>query len=331
MGRLQEPNNTFWQLVNRPENGGPWTLVTPKGVADNGGLVLAADAAPGLTTGFVPSQELGFSPLAHSADSGRTWTPSVLPAGLASVPDALASGPAGTFLALVRRDGGAVLAAAGTSGRWRTVLRTRAVAASPAGRACGVVRLSAVAGTVGAPTVAGSCSVGGVVGVFTRHGAVWRRDGPHLPGVAATRPTTVLRWERQGSGTVGLVASGRGRATSVYEVSRASASASWVTSSALPVGRIMSTGVSASGSVLVVTTGAGGVEHAAVSSGHTWTLLPRLPARTAAVVAGNGSDASGAALVVSGKRLITYVLVPAGTKWVRSQVLTVPLVYGSST
>jgi hypothetical protein len=38
MGRLGTRNNTFWQLFHQDAGGGRWTLVTPPGVATNGGL-----------------------------------------------------------------------------------------------------------------------------------------------------------------------------------------------------------------------------------------------------------------------------------------------------
>src|ERR1019366_7848264 len=38
MGRRSDPQNTFWQLFVRPHASATWTLATPPGVADNGGL-----------------------------------------------------------------------------------------------------------------------------------------------------------------------------------------------------------------------------------------------------------------------------------------------------
>ena len=85
----------------RPAGASRWSLVTPPGVADNGGLV-AAGAGASLVVGFRPSQNLVFSPLATSTDAGRNWTPGLLDAGLADTPGAIAVGPSGRTLALLQ-------------------------------------------------------------------------------------------------------------------------------------------------------------------------------------------------------------------------------------
>jgi len=337
MGRPNQPNNTFWQLFTRSATGSTaWKLATPPGVADNGGLVATSDAASGLTAGVVPSQLLTFSPLATSANGGRSWSSAVLPGGLENVPDALTSGPAGTLLALVRRGGGTVLAARGSAGHWRAIASLRGLAGSAAGRACDLTRLTAVAGTSATPVVAGSCTAGGKVGVFIRRGGTWHVDGPSLSGAAAARPTTVLRWESGLSGTAGLVASARGESLSLFALRRQSSSAPWSVSNALhPAGRVISTGINADGSIVVVTAGTGARREAWVmSAAPQWTPLPPLPPRTVAVSVGStiGFDGAGdAALAVSGKHFTSYGLTPAGTAWVRQATVTVPLQYGSST
>ncbi len=91
----------FWQLFVRPAGASRWSLVTPQGVADNGGLV-AAGGTGSVTVGFRPSQNLVFSPLATSTDAGRNWTPGLLDAGLADTPGAIAVGPSGRTLALLQ-------------------------------------------------------------------------------------------------------------------------------------------------------------------------------------------------------------------------------------
>ena len=64
MGHLGDLLNTFWQAFYRPDGGSRWALVTPPGVADNGGLVAHGEGASSLTIGFQPSQNLRISPLA---------------------------------------------------------------------------------------------------------------------------------------------------------------------------------------------------------------------------------------------------------------------------
>ena len=94
MGRLHEPANTFWELFFHAPGATRWSLVTPPGVFDNGGLVAGTSSGP-LTTGFEPVQVLRYLPLAQTTDGGAHWTPALLPTALAAVPDALACEPAG--------------------------------------------------------------------------------------------------------------------------------------------------------------------------------------------------------------------------------------------
>ena len=104
----------FWQLLRYPARGNGWSLVTPPGVADNGGLVLADLGGQSLVAGFRPSEDLAFSPLATTEDGGKTWSPGILDAGLADVPDALAAGADGHLLALLS-DGRAEESASSTA------------------------------------------------------------------------------------------------------------------------------------------------------------------------------------------------------------------------
>ena len=93
MGGSAASHNNFWQLFVRPAGTGKWRLVTPPGVASNGGLVVASPATGPVVAGFRPSQDLSYSPLATTHDNGTAWTPGLLDAGLADVPDALAAAP----------------------------------------------------------------------------------------------------------------------------------------------------------------------------------------------------------------------------------------------
>ena len=104
MGNLSDPSNTFWELFHSFAGSSHWSLVTPPGVADNGGLVAGASTGAALV-GVLPSQLLHFSPLAQSSDGGASWAPGFLPTGLAPLPDALAYQAAapGGAIALVER------------------------------------------------------------------------------------------------------------------------------------------------------------------------------------------------------------------------------------
>ena len=128
MGEPGRSRNNFWQLFVRPSGASRWSLVTPPGVADNGGLVAAGGAGgPSLLVGVRPSQRLSFSPLAMSSDAGKNWTPGLLDAALANVPGAIAVGASGRVLALLQ-DGNieqAPTAAAATAGQWSQLTTLR--------------------------------------------------------------------------------------------------------------------------------------------------------------------------------------------------------------
>ena len=83
-------NPAFWQVFVRPASSPSWQLVTPQGVADNGGLV-AAGTGGSLTVAVRPDQGLTFSPLATTANGGARWSTGLIDAGLAAAPDALAA------------------------------------------------------------------------------------------------------------------------------------------------------------------------------------------------------------------------------------------------
>ena len=83
----------FWELLWRASSTARWSLVTPPGVQDNGGLSIAQAPRGVLTAGFLPSINLHFSPLARTLDHGASWSPELLPDGLTISPDSLAAGP----------------------------------------------------------------------------------------------------------------------------------------------------------------------------------------------------------------------------------------------
>ena len=127
--------NNFWQLFVRPTGSGTWRLATPPGVASNGGLVLAGLSAGSVLAGFRPSQDLSYSPLATSTDTGRAWSPGLLDAALADVPGALAADPASGHLVALLSDGTADTSGPGGTA-WTRLATRQAIADSPAGARC---------------------------------------------------------------------------------------------------------------------------------------------------------------------------------------------------
>jgi hypothetical protein len=327
MGGSAAAEDNFWQLFVRPAGATGWSLVTPEGVADNGGLV-AADGAGGMSllVGFRPSQGLAFSPLAASGDAGRNWTPGLLDADLADVPDALAVGASGLTLALLH-DGSieeAPTAAAATAGHWSQLTTLGALAASAPGHSCGLAGVNAVSfGVNDTPMAGGSCVRRGVAGVFAESGGAWQAAGLALPAALAGDQVQVLGLASAGGGTAALMAAGTHLVAAWSDGAEGSA---WTVSAPVAGGIVRASGFGPAGSVWVLL--GGGRAEAIGGAAGAWRELPAVPAgtQTLAPAAGGGYDA----LAVSGSRLAVWQLGAAGTSWVRVQVITVPIEYGSS-
>jgi len=331
MGGSRARYENFWQLIARPAATARWALATPPGVADNGGLVAAPLGGPALVIGVNPSQDLTFSPLATTRDSGAHWTPGLLPAGLASVPSALAGGPGGKLLALTNR-GLAEMSAPGGTG-WARLASLASLAATPAGRSCGLKSLTAAAfSPSGVPLLAGQCGSPGVSGIFSYAGGSWHQAGPALPAALAHRRVSVLRLTTAAGRTVALLTAAAPDGTASLTAAWAGAGGRWALSAALPLGgaRILSTATGpASAAGVVLSTGR--AETIADATAH-WQQLPALPAHAAALVLGPGLQIS--VLAASGGILASWRLTArAGARpvaWTRTQVMKVPVPYGSS-
>jgi len=345
MGGSRAQHNNFWQLVTRPAGAARWRLATPPGVADNGGLVAASPGGSALVAGFNPSQDLTFSPLATTRDGGASWMPSLLTAGLASVPSALAAGPGGRLIALTGR-GQAELHAPG--GGWTRLARLASLAATAAGRACGLGRLTAAAfSPAGTPLLAGQCARPGVTGIFAAAGGGWQQASPALPAALARSRISVLQLTSAGSGatalltaaapdgTVSLVAAWAGR-SGRWELSvplplRGSRVVATATGPAPVAARARATATAAARRALPGTVGVilstGRAEYLAGPAG-TWQQLPALPAHAAALVLGPGARVS--VLAASGSILTGWRLAVRSAGWTRTQTMKVPVPYGSS-
>ena len=320
MGGPAADENRFWELFTRPAGSTEWALDTPPGVADNGGLV-ASGSGGALTVAFRPSQGLTFSPLATTSDNGKTWGTGLLDADVAAVPDALAT-QGGKMLALL--DDGAI-DQVGAAGAGR----------DPAGRAWRRRRLRR-----GPPVPGRRPDRGRVYGV--RHAArrgILRPAGhrrhlrPHRGLLAGRRPAApggapvrVLRLAGTPTGDTALLASGTGSAASLLGA-WTSDGTHWTTSVPLSTGtrQVLADGTGPGGSVWVLLTG--GRAETIAGPGAPWQQLPAPPPATAALAVGPGGSTE--ALSVAGASLTVYQLTPAGT-WNRTQAITVPIQYGSS-
>jgi hypothetical protein len=322
----------------RPASSATWQLVTPPGVADNGGLVAAADTDSGLTVAVRPSQDLDFTPVSTTADAGASWsTDGPISQGVAASPDALAV--SGRQLATVL-DNGTVEASSDAGSSWRTLAKPGAIAASAAGQKCAAVHVSSVSfGPV--PTqvlAAGECGATGAAGLFAYSaGDGWQRVSLPVSGPLV----------RLGAGTAlvqaadGLTALWADDALHWYAYAPLSSSATpaptssaaWTASAALPVtnpvtatGGLAGATATSSGGTWVLLPGG---QAATISGpGQQWLLLPPAPAHTTVLASGPGTSLD--ALAVSGSTLTVWQLDHGATVWAKAQTISVPLQLGSS-
>jgi hypothetical protein len=328
MGGSAAEHNNFWQLFVRPTATGKWRLATPPGVASNGGLVVATPGAGSVVAGFRPSQDLSYSPLATTHDNGTAWTPGLLDAALADVPDALAAAPGGGHLLALLTTGDAELSGPGGTG-WARLATRRALAASAAGRRCGPGSLAAAAfSPSGVPLLAASCTRPGTAGVFAYVGGSWQLAGPALPASYAHQRASVLRLTTTAGTTTALLAAGTGSAQRLLAAWSAGSGGHWALSQPLPLHGAKPTSASSGtgGTVAVVLTG----HHAQTITGPagSWRPLPALPAGT--VTLAPRPTSGWDALAVHGTRLTVWQLAPGGAAWAATQNINVPVEFGSS-
>lgn len=329
-------NPTFWEVLVRPAKSAIWRLVTPPGVADNGGLVAAAGRGSSLTVAVRPSQDLEFSPLTSTADAGGSWsTGTPLRAGVAASPSALAA--SGSQLAAVLGNG-TIDASSDAGSSWRTLAKPTAIAGTAAGKQCGTVTVTAVSfGPL--PTevlAAGTCGATGTASFFDHPagspGGGWQRLSLPVSGQLV----------RLGAGTAlvrakaGLTAVWPGGWVGYAPLSGTArpASAAWTASAPLPVtsaviasgGLSAATAIAPGGGVWVLMPG--GQAATIGGPGQQWLLLPPTPAHTSVLASGPGNSLD--ALAVSGSTLTVWQLDRGATLWTKTQTLSVPVQYGSS-
>jgi hypothetical protein len=328
MGGSAAQDNNFWQLFIRPAGTTRWKLVTPPGTADNGGLVLAGSGGPALVTGFRPSQDLTYTPLIQTSDGGQAWSSlNPLDAALASAPDALAVKP-GTGQLLALLNGGGAEEAAPGSAAWSTLASPAAVAATTAGRRCGLTALTAATFTpAGTPMLAGTCTRPGTAGIFTPGNGTWQPAGPAIPAALTGQDVTVNRLTRTAEGLTALLTVGTGPDASLLAAWTADGR-HWTLSPPLPLhgAALTSASFGPGGTAAIITTTNRG--QIITGTGPSWQPLPALPPGTATLAPGPGGAAD--ALAVHGGTLTVWQHVPGSTTWAKIQVLDVPIQYGSS-
>jgi hypothetical protein len=335
MGGSAASEDNFWQLFTRPAGSATWALVTPPGVADNGGLVMAPAGRGPLDVGIRPSQGLTFSPLATTSDDGRTWTPGLIDAALADAADSLAVAPSsGQRFALLGN--GAIeqapSAAASQSGPgWSKLAASGSIASSLPGKSCGLSSLDAITVTPSGELLAGgACDNPGPAGIFGYSDGAWHAADPALPGTVARYPVQVLRLTATSAGNVALLLAG----PDLFTVWTSDGGASWTVSPPLAIGasRVSSVAFGSGGAVGVLLSNG---KTATTGPGSSWQSLPAAPPGTA-VLAFTSSAARSAltsqveALAAKGTELTVWELNASAGTWTSVQTITVPIQYGSS-
>jgi hypothetical protein len=292
-------------------------LVTPPGIADNGGLVAAANTASGLTVAVRPSQDLHFTPVASTADAGASWsTDGPISDGVAASPGALAV--SGSQLAAVLGNG-TIEASSNAGSTWGTLAKPGTIAASAAGQKCGTVHVASVSfGPVPSQVLAaGGCGSTGAAGLFSySSGDGWQRVSLPVSGqlVRLGEDTALVR------ANAGL--------TALW----GDDSLHWTASAPLPVtsaaaasgGLAGATATSPGGTWVLLP---GGQAATIGGPGQQWLLLPPTPAHTSVLASGPGSSLD--ALAVSGSTLTVWQLDRGSTVWAKAQTISVPIQLGS--
>jgi hypothetical protein len=364
MGAQSGPNE-FWQLFLLQAGASRWSLATPPDVATNGAIALAGLSGHALVIGIHPSLYLTYSPVSDSSNAGRTWAPAQPAPGLASVPDSLAATPGGTDMLALDRAGQAQFGRAnGTA--WSTVTTAPSLAATPAGRSCGLTSLTAVALTpAGTPLIGGDCTHPGVAGIFTSAitmtgstgtggststsaggstststgtggststrtdgSSAWVAAGPALPAALSGQPVRVLRLTDTGQQQVVILQAGTGASATLLTAWR-SGTGPWTSSPPLPLAgaSVLSSSFGSGGGVAVVLSSGRG---AVITGPHgQWQRTPPIPpgqGMTLAQPPAGGLEA----LTTQGGEFTAWRLPPGATAWTKAQTMSVPIQYGSS-
>jgi hypothetical protein len=330
MGKSDGDNDLFWQLFVSRGSGNHWTLVTPPGVADNGGLVTATNAA-GTTAliGFGASQGLDFSPLAMTSTAGKTWNQGGLTEALTPVPSAVTLGTGGRALALVRGSEQSVLTRSGNLTDWKTLVTQEALSATPAGKSCGIASLDAVGfDQSNVALVGASCRRPDTPGVFMDSDSEWHLADIPIPNGLVDDSFAVARLNASSA----LFLAGHEKTTSLVAAWEPSIERPWVLSPPLRLGatdHLVASGNGPGATQFVLIRNADATRVDIVTGpGATWRQLPNMPLGTQTITV--GTDGHLQALAVNDTKLIVWQLDTGTIRWTKVQSITVPIVFGSS-
>jgi hypothetical protein len=315
----------FWELLHRDAGSSRWSVVTPPGVQDNGGLALAA-AGGTLLAGFLPSYNLHFSPLALTTNGGATWTPTPvpLPSGLVSAPDSLAQGPGGTAYALLTQDGGEIVVST-PGGEWRPLTAARALATLPVARGCGLRSIDAIADTSPEGVLAGgTCTRAGQIGEYAYAHGSWRAAAPPTPAALRGAPSRVLWLVSTGASTLTLVDFPSASQNTLLAAWTTDGGHRWVEAPPLVMGAreaLLAAGPGPNTQTFLILGTPHGRRLRIGAPRTPWRATPRPPEGTATAALGGAGEVD--ALAVHGYNIADWRLVRVPGTWQRVRTLHV--------
>lgn len=319
----------FWELLWLGSRTDRWSVVTPPGVQDNGGLTIALASRGVLTAGFLPSINLHFSPLARTVDHGATWSPELLPDGLAIGPDSLSSGPSQSLLALISRRSGEVLKRSVPQGSWAVLTSAEALGRQAATHDCELESIDAIsASSEGRPLVGGPCQLPGQIGEYAYDRGRWRRAGPDVPTSLRAYTSAVLRLTSTPDGAFTLIELASAASKDLLAAWSQNSGQHWREMPALRLQanqRVISAGPGP-GSNAYVLTGIGrraGALWVSAGPGSRWRATAAPPVDTAAVAITGNSQIS--AFAVEGRTIHEWQLEKGSRRWRPRQALRISI------
>jgi hypothetical protein len=314
----------FWELLHRGASSSRWSVVTPPGVQDNGGLAIAA-AGGTLLAGFLPSYNLHFSPLALTTDGGATWAPAVLPGPLTSVPDSLVLSSGGAAYALLGRDGGEILVSDTPGGEWRSLTTARALATLPVARGCGLTSIDAIASLSPEGVLAGSaCTQAGQIGEYVYTHSSWRRAAPPTPTGLRGDPSRVISLASTSGTTLTLVDFLSASQNTLLAAWSIDGGHTWTEAPPLVMGAredLIAAGPGPHSRTFLLVSTAHGSRLRIGAPFTPWRATPRPPAGTATVALSGAGEVD--ALAVHGYNIVDWQLVGTPRAWHRAGTLRV--------
>lgn len=314
----------FWELLHRGTASSRWSLVTPPGVQDNGGLAIAA-AGGTLLAGFLPSYNLHFSPLALTANGGATWTPALLPGGLEGVPDALALSADGTAYALLAKDGGDIVVNNTPGGEWRSLTTARALAAAPLAGGCGLTSIDAIASLSPEGLLAGgACAHAGPIGEYAYAHGSWRAAAPPTPAAVRGDPSRVISLASTDASTLTLVDFPSASQNTLLAAWTTDGGHHWTETPPLVMGAredLIAAGPAPHAHTFLLVSTPRGNRLRIGAPRTAWRSTPRPPEGTATVALGGGGEVD--ALAVHGYNIAEWRLAGTPAAWHRAGTLHV--------